>query len=82
MSRINCFNCIDGKENHCDGCNLYKISLNINKTIEALRKLEQHCGNCTYHDELNFHNPTDCWCSKRHMFMYADMHCADWSDEE
>lgn len=50
--------------------------------IEALEKLEQHCGNCTYHDELNFHNPTDCWCSKRHIYTYADMNCSDWSEEE
>lgn len=40
MSRIDCLDCVDGKENRCDGCNLYKISLNIDVALEALEELK------------------------------------------
>lgn len=90
MSRINCFNCIDGKENHCDGCNLYKISLNINKTIDALKKQVPKKPIAREHNELKgeilFHCPTcddDFNCNE-----YEERYCPEcgqalkWSDEE
>lgn len=29
MSIIGCLDCYDGRANHCDGCNMYEISKNI-----------------------------------------------------
>lgn len=51
MSRIDCLNCIDGKENRCDGCNLYKISLNINEIMDTLMKHTPTKPNWVYDDE-------------------------------
>lgn len=42
MSYISCMRCLDGKQNRCDGCNMYALSKCIehmtNKELEDLIK--------------------------------------------
>lgn len=78
-----------GAENARELCDIFKCGDFHEACVMAmgaLKSMEQRCGNCTYHDELNFHksslNPNDCWCSKRHIYTYADMSCTDWSEED
>lgn len=48
----------------------------VGLAIEALEKMKQRCGNCTYH------NDGDYWCCERNLDTDDDMWCTDWSDEE
>lgn len=41
MSRICCFSCHDGQHGHCDGCNLYEISVNLWKILKEEKFKEE-----------------------------------------
>lgn len=69
MSRIACLDCIDGKHNHCDGCNLYKISNNMDYYLKSPIALSLASAEISHYETRNYcdrlcyrceHYPNEC----------------------